>query len=61
VLAIYPADKPREDVIILRDLVTQKQVLEALKEAGPSRGAASAAPTEEDKSPTGKVAKAGSE
>lgn len=40
VLAIYPAGKP-DEVIILRDLVTQKQVLDALQKAGPSGSAAS--------------------
>ena len=61
VLAIYPAGKPPEDVIILRDLVTQKQVLEALGEAGPSKVTRETAPTESEKSSTGKVAKVGSE
>jgi suppressor for copper-sensitivity B len=41
VLAIYPAGKP-EEVIILRDVVTQQQVLEALKKAGPSQDPAPA-------------------
>ncbi|MEX0939513.1 MAG: thioredoxin family protein [Pirellulales bacterium] len=36
VLAIYPAGRP-EEVIVLRDLVSQKQVIEALKQAGPSQ------------------------
>ncbi|MDA8743457.1 protein-disulfide reductase DsbD family protein [Rubripirellula amarantea] len=36
VLAIYPADRPNEP-IILRDLVSQSTVLAALKEAGPSK------------------------
>lgn len=35
VLAIYPANRPNEP-IILRDLVTQSTVLEALRSAGPS-------------------------
>jgi thiol:disulfide interchange protein len=35
-LAIYPAGKP-EQVIILRDLVTQAAILEALEKAGPSQ------------------------
>ncbi|MCE9528804.1 MAG: thioredoxin family protein, partial [Planctomycetales bacterium] len=39
VLAIYPAGRP-QDVIILRDLVTAKQVVEALEKAGPSKDAA---------------------
>jgi thiol:disulfide interchange protein len=36
VLAIFPADRPGE-VIVLRDLVGKKQVLNALETAGPSR------------------------
>jgi len=54
-LAIFPAGKPNQP-IVLRDLVSQRQVLEALKNAGPSRNPgmartpgparASAAPTE---------------
>jgi len=36
VLAIYPAGHP-EEVLVLRDLVTKAQVLDALKQAGPSR------------------------
>jgi len=39
VLAIYPAGRP-QDVIILRDLVTKQQVVEALEKAGPSKDAA---------------------
>ncbi|GIW98026.1 MAG: thiol:disulfide interchange protein DsbD [Pirellulaceae bacterium] len=38
VLAIYPAD-PAAEPIVLRDLLTETQVLEALREAGPSRNA----------------------
>lgn len=34
-LAIYPAD-PNAEPIILRDLITESQLLEALKQAGPS-------------------------
>jgi len=40
VLAVFPAggpDDPPRDPIILRDLITESQVLEALKQAGPSR------------------------
>jgi thiol:disulfide interchange protein len=37
-LAIYPAGKP-EEVIILRDAITQSQLIAALEEAGPSVGA----------------------
>ncbi len=36
ILAIYPAGRP-QDVIILRDIVTTKQVVEALEKAGPSK------------------------
>ena len=36
VLAIYPAGKPNQP-IVLRDLLSQNTVLEALKKAGPSR------------------------
>jgi thiol:disulfide interchange protein/DsbC/DsbD-like thiol-disulfide interchange protein len=35
-LAIYPAD-PQQQVIVLRDLVTQSEVVGALRQAGPSR------------------------
>jgi thiol:disulfide interchange protein len=35
VLAIYPADRP-DDVIVLRDAISQRQLLKALREAGPS-------------------------
>jgi thiol:disulfide interchange protein len=35
VLAIYPGDRP-SDPIVLRDLVTQSTVLDALRSAGPS-------------------------
>lgn len=40
VLAVFPAgspDAPTRDPIILRDLITESQVLDALKQAGPSR------------------------
>jgi len=36
-LAIYPANRPG-DVIVLRDTITQRQLLEALEKAGPSVG-----------------------
>jgi thiol:disulfide interchange protein len=36
ILAIYPAGRP-QDVIVLRDLVTAQQVVEALEKAGPSK------------------------
>src|SRR5262249_33690696 len=35
ILAIYPANRPNE-VIVLRDAITQRQLLKALQEAGPS-------------------------
>ena len=38
-LAIYPANKPGE-VIVLRDAITQGQLIAALEEAGPSAGQA---------------------
>ncbi len=38
-LAIYPAGKP-EEVIVLRDVITQSQLVEALEKAGPSLEAA---------------------
>ena len=34
-LVIYPGDRP-DQPIILRDIVTQSQVIEALRQAGPS-------------------------
>jgi suppressor for copper-sensitivity B len=40
VLAIFPAGPPNEpprEPIVLRDLITESQVLEAIKQAGPSR------------------------
>jgi thiol:disulfide interchange protein/DsbC/DsbD-like thiol-disulfide interchange protein len=40
-LAIYPAD-PAEQVIVLPDLVTSSEVLDALRQAGPSRAASEA-------------------
>jgi thiol:disulfide interchange protein len=42
VLAIFPASDPQRP-IVLRDAVTKGQVLAALREAGPSRGAAATA------------------
>jgi len=49
-LAIYPADDP-ENPIVLRDIVTQGQVLEALKKAGPSKGVTTGDQSERSKSP----------
>jgi len=43
VLAIFPAPRPGKSApepIILRDLITESQVLTAIKAAGPSRGGA---------------------
>ena len=41
-LAIYPGDSP-DDPIVLRDIVTQSMVLDALKQAGPSKGGSTVA------------------
>jgi len=44
VLALYPSAGPGDgpaDPIVLRDLITESQVLEAIRRAGPSRGGAS--------------------
>jgi len=38
-LAVYPAGKPDSDTIVLRDLVTESQVIGAIKQAGPSQPA----------------------
>lgn len=38
ILAIYPAGRP-DDVIVLRDLLREKQVIEAIEQAGPSSDA----------------------
>src|SRR3989442_9115447 len=38
-LAIYPANRP-DQIIVLRDAITQSQLLEALEKAGPSAGLA---------------------
>jgi thiol:disulfide interchange protein len=40
ILAIWPAGAADDEVIILDDLITQGQLLDALRRAGPSRGAA---------------------
>jgi len=45
VYAIFPADRPNEP-ILLSDLISKKQILEKLKEAGPSRAAPKAAEKE---------------
>ncbi len=44
-LAIYPANRPGE-VILLRDVISQKQLLQALETAGPSKTATAATPQE---------------
>jgi len=44
VLAVWPAGAGDDEVIILRDLLTESQVVEALKRAGPSNSAARKAP-----------------
>lgn len=59
VLAIYPAGKGPEDVIVLRDVVTQQQVLEALGKAGASEGSAPAAPPVAEKGAKSEVARIG--
>jgi thiol:disulfide interchange protein len=38
VVAIFPADRP-DEAIVLRDLITQGRLLEALRQAGPSQSA----------------------
>ncbi len=35
-LVVYPAGKPDSETIVLRDLVTKSQVVDAIKQAGPS-------------------------
>ncbi|WP_428304282.1 protein-disulfide reductase DsbD family protein [Lacipirellula sp.] len=47
-MAIYPSD-PNKEVLVLRDVITQSQVLEALAEAGPSLDPKTAAVTSEKK------------
>jgi thiol:disulfide interchange protein len=49
-LAIYPSD-PTKQVMVLRDIVTQSQVLEALAEAGPSLDPKTAAVTSDPLTP----------
>ncbi|MFO0883695.1 MAG: hypothetical protein U0894_05830 [Pirellulales bacterium] len=44
VLVFYPAGKPNE-AVILRDIVTQQQVLDELQKAGPSRSEKASAAT----------------
>jgi thiol:disulfide interchange protein len=51
-LAIYPADRPGE-VIVLRDAITQKQLLSALQQAGPSKKLAATAKTAQPPQPPG--------
>jgi thiol:disulfide interchange protein len=41
VLAVFPAGKPLEQAIVMRDIISQQQVLDALAQAGPSKVAAS--------------------
>lgn len=45
VFAVYPAGKPEEEVIVLRDLLSESQVVEAIKKAGPSQKKADATAT----------------
>lgn len=47
VLAIYPSGRPY-DPIVLRDLVSQSTVINALEQAGPSRASSSMATREDD-------------
>ena len=61
VLAVYPAGKGPEDVIILRDLVSQEQVLEALKRAGPSEAQPPETAADASDDPTSRVAKVNGE
>ncbi len=42
--AVFPADRPTEP-IVLRDLISKHQVVDALRRAGPSRGAPAAGTT----------------
>jgi len=51
-LAIYPANRPGE-VIVLRDAITQKQLLTALEQAGPSKRLAAAVPQAQSPQPPG--------
>jgi thiol:disulfide interchange protein len=44
VVAIFPADRPNEP-IVLRDLISQGRLLDALKEAGPSQSSVAAKQT----------------
>jgi thiol:disulfide interchange protein len=51
-LAIYPADRPGE-VILLRDAITQGQLLAALEEAGPSKQTVASGTKADAKQPSG--------
>ncbi len=46
VMAIWPANSPDGKPIVLSDLLTESMVLEALKQAGPSKSAAKEAPVD---------------
>ena len=37
VLAVFPAGKPLDEAIVIRDLLSRQQVLDAIKAAGPSK------------------------
>ena len=50
-LVIYPGDRP-DQPIILRDIVTQSQVIEALRQAGPSVDRKVASRMKEEVQPT---------
>jgi thiol:disulfide interchange protein len=47
-LAIYPANRPDEP-IILRDVISKKTLIDALREAGPSTGTAAKVTSEEQR------------
>ena len=44
ILAIWPPDARDDEAIVLDDVITQSQLLEALEAAGPSRGAQAGLP-----------------
>ncbi len=48
--AVFPADQP-DQPIVLRDLITKRQVVDALRRAGPSKGTPAAAAATAMKTP----------
>jgi thiol:disulfide interchange protein len=57
VLAVFPSHRsgePAPEPIILRDLITESQVLTALKDAGPSKAGAAATRSAAAPMPTGR-------